>query len=126
MGGFLLFAGESCYPAGGWFDFEGEYDSVEEALAVVRASRTEHVTPESTRKTRRSVLVGSCTGFGVADFVARLQVGDKWGDSTVTAVDADTVTLHTPETRWVSYEHDWAHVVHNGEIVAEWCESDES
>jgi len=33
---FLLFAGDNYYPRGGWDDFRGSYDSLEEALAAPR------------------------------------------------------------------------------------------
>ncbi len=30
---FLLFAGDQYYPCGGWRDFQGSFDTLEEALA---------------------------------------------------------------------------------------------
>ena len=32
---FLLFAGEEYYPSGGWYDFRGAFDTVEEAKLAV-------------------------------------------------------------------------------------------
>lgn len=32
MGRYLLFAGDEYYPAGGWQDYKGRFDSVKEAL----------------------------------------------------------------------------------------------
>lgn len=38
---FLLFAGEDCCPGGGWSDFRGSYDTVEETRRAWTA-RTQH------------------------------------------------------------------------------------
>lgn len=32
---YLLFAGSTYYPAGGWHDFRGDFDSIEEAKAKI-------------------------------------------------------------------------------------------
>jgi hypothetical protein len=31
---YALFAGDTYYPSGGWYDFRGSFDSFEEALAA--------------------------------------------------------------------------------------------
>jgi hypothetical protein len=36
---FLLFAGEYWYPNGGWADFQGQYESLEEAKQVWETSK---------------------------------------------------------------------------------------
>lgn len=35
---YLLFAGESYYPVGGWKDFVDSYDTIEEAVSYGRAA----------------------------------------------------------------------------------------
>lgn len=32
---YLVFVGYDYYPAGGWYDFEGSFDSIEEAKAKI-------------------------------------------------------------------------------------------
>ena len=39
---FALFAGSNYYPSGGWADFEGSFDSVEEAQKFVFSHDDEH------------------------------------------------------------------------------------
>ena len=35
---FLVFAMDTCYPCGGWYDFVGAYDTLDEACQALRAT----------------------------------------------------------------------------------------
>jgi hypothetical protein len=37
---FLLFAGDTYYPSGGWRDFQGDYESVEDAFRSLARKRS--------------------------------------------------------------------------------------
>jgi hypothetical protein len=39
---FLLFAGDVYYPSGGWDDFQGSFDTVDEAKAYLKAQNHNH------------------------------------------------------------------------------------
>jgi hypothetical protein len=39
MNRYLLFTGYNCYPNGGWEDFQGDYDTIEEAEARVERDK---------------------------------------------------------------------------------------
>lgn len=39
---YLLFAGLGYYPEGGWYDFQGFYDTVEEAQSVYHKNQQEN------------------------------------------------------------------------------------
>lgn len=47
---YLLFAGLSYYPKGGWGDFAGSFDTLTEALAIRRGADWWHVIDSQTGK----------------------------------------------------------------------------
>lgn len=64
---FLLFAEEDYYPKGGWLDFQGSFDTLEEAIALgERGINEQEVTSESDPSWNWFQIVDSQTGQIVA------------------------------------------------------------
>ncbi len=49
---YLLFAGDSYYPEGGWFDFKGDFDTVVDAIKSIALRDYDwyHVVDSTTQK----------------------------------------------------------------------------
>lgn len=96
---YLLFAGNDYYPNGGWEDFGGSYETQEAAEAVADEWRSVVTVPY--QPARKNVLY---VGTGTGSLPERVDVPAK------------------PEHDVVRYSRNWAHIVHEGEMVAEWSD----
>jgi hypothetical protein len=113
----LLFAGGDYYPAGGWGDLIGTFDTVHEAKAHIDATRTTRTIPERVYTFDRRIVMS--TGSSDSDH-RTYEVGDKInGTDVVETVDGWMVTVRAPEVTCELMDYDWAHIVTGGEIVAE-------
>lgn len=123
MGRYLLFAGDAYYPGGGWSDYQGSFSSVKAALDAVRATRKVIVHPARIYTTDKTMALSSCTGLSYLaspDRPWEPKVGELFGGGRILSVDGDRFSVEVPERTEVSYDYDWAHVVHRERIVAEW------
>lgn len=117
----LLFAGDSYYPSGGWYDHVGSFRSVEKAQQRIDGTRVETSVPERVwtlpfPKPGQPGLAAS-TGSYTVDPAVRFAVGARVNRGVVIANDGETVTVKDPPRTDVSYEFDWAHIVHNGRVI---------
>lgn len=116
----LLFAGRSYYPSGGWDDFVAEYDSLDSVKADSAAWVTTEVLHVQARPTAWEPVLYASTNGSHVPFI-----GKTWGDGSKVIDGPNERGEWLVEHPAHSYEEssarfDWAHVVSEGKVVAEW------
>lgn len=118
---YLLFGGDSYYPAGGARDLLGAYSKIDKAKAIIdTAIETHH---QDARTQRYNPTMYATTSSRIAEEPKVWKVGDKVNDGEVIAVHDDgDITVTYPARDWTTNRYDWAHILDTdtGAVVLTW------
>lgn len=118
----LLFAGQEYDAFGGWRDFVDAFDSAEDVRALTNTWVLNVYHPAAPATWERDRLDGTVLFCSTNSSPATLGIGSSWpgGGVIIGQHGRGWWLVERPATTETRYEHEWAHLVHDGQIVAEW------